>query len=96
LREQQQRSSTVAPAPVVKRARGRRDAFNEILLGLEARAEEVQRDRDNLEQLVLKRTAELQKRNHAMRLVLDNVEEGLATIELDGKPSGERSRIFDQ
>jgi len=79
-----------------KRSRGRRDAFNEILLGLEARAEEVQRDRDNLEQLVVERTLLLQRRNEAMRLVLDNVEQGLATIELDGKLSPERSRVFDE
>lgn len=93
LREQQRAQAAAVSA---KRARGRRDAFNEILLGLEARAAEVQRDRDNLEQLVQERTIELQKRNQAMRLVLDNVEQGLATIELDGSLSPERSRMFDQ
>ena len=93
LREREQARETAAK---VKRARGRRDAFNEVLLGLEARAAEVQRDRDNLEQLVQKRTLELQQRNHAMRLVLDNVEQGLATIQLDGSLSAERSLAFDR
>ena len=81
---------------VPKKGRGRRDAFNEILLGLEERARQVQADRDNLEHLVEQRTLALQRRNEAMRLVLDNVEQGLATIELDGQLSTERSRRFDE
>jgi two-component system chemotaxis sensor kinase CheA len=85
----------VAPA-IPKKARGRRDAFNEILLGLEERAQQVQADRDNLEHLVEQRTLALQRRNEAMRLVLDNVDQGLATIELNGQLSTERSRRFDE
>jgi two-component system chemotaxis sensor kinase CheA len=45
---------------------------------------------------VAERTAALQTRNQAMRLVLDNVEQGLVTIELDGTMSAERSRVFDE
>lgn len=96
LSELRQREQARETAAKVKRARGRRDAFNEVLLDLEARAAAVQRDRDNLEQLVQQRTLELQKRNHAMRLVLDNVEQGLATIQLDGSLSAERSLAFDR
>src|SRR5262249_24467872 len=48
-----------------------------------------------LERRVAERTAELSQRNQTMRLVLDNVEQGLATIEPSGKLSGERSRAFD-
>ena len=50
---------------------------------------------ETLEKLVEQRTAALQQRNEAMRMVLDNVEQGLATIEPDGKLSSERSRAFD-
>ena len=79
-----------------KKARGRRDAFNELLQGFEEQARQVQADRDNLEQLVEQRTLALQRRNVAMRLVLDNVGQGLATIQLDSKFSPERSRVFDE
>ncbi len=71
------------------------DTFNEMLSGIEARDAELRHHGENLEQLVEQRTAALQNRNQAMRLVLDNVEQGLATIELDGKISSERSRAFD-
>jgi len=72
------------------------DAFNEMLSGIQGRDDELRNHRENLEQLVAQRTLALQKRNEAMRLVLDNVEQGLATIELDGGLSTERSRAFDQ
>ena len=72
------------------------DAFNEMLSTIQARDAELRHHGENLEQLVTQRTAALQKRNQAMRLVLDNVEQGLATIEPDGKLSGERSRAFDE
>ncbi len=71
------------------------DAFNEMLTGIQARDHELTQHRENLTQLVEQRTAALQRRNAAMRLVLDNVEQGLATIELDGTLSSERSRAFD-
>lgn len=71
------------------------DAFNEMLAGIEARDAELRHHGENLEQLVEQRTAALQNRNNALRLVLDNVEQGLATIELSGQISPERSRAFD-
>ena len=71
------------------------DTFNEMLSGIQARDAELRHHGENLEQLVEQRTAALQKRNQAMRLVLDNVEQGLATIELDGTTARERSRKFD-
>ena len=71
------------------------DAFNDMLAGIQTRDDELSQHRGNLERLVTERTAELQQRNEAMRLVLDNVEQGLATIEPSGKLSGERSRAFD-
>jgi predicted ATPase/GAF domain-containing protein/signal transduction histidine kinase len=46
---------------------------------------------DTLEQKVRSRTSELSRRNADMRLVLDNVTQGLLSIDLTGKLSGERS-----
>jgi two-component system, chemotaxis family, sensor kinase CheA len=71
------------------------DAFNEMLAGIQTRDEELAQHRGNLERLVDERTAQLSQRNAAMRLVLDNVEQGLATIEPSGALSSERSRAFD-
>jgi two-component system, chemotaxis family, sensor kinase CheA len=71
------------------------DAFNDMLAGIQARDDELSQHRGNLERLVDERTAELSQRNQAMRLVLDNVEQGLATIQPNGQLSGERSRAFD-
>jgi len=49
-----------------------------------------------LEKIVQARTAELDQRNHDMRLVLDNVEQGFVTVDPSGKLSVERSRCFDE
>jgi two-component system, chemotaxis family, sensor kinase CheA len=72
------------------------DIFNEMLEGIQKRDVELEHHRQNLEQLVEARTAELAKRNQAMRVVLDNVEQGLATIRPDGTLETERSLAFDQ
>jgi two-component system chemotaxis sensor kinase CheA len=72
------------------------DAFNEMLMGIEQRDAELTHHRENLEQLVELRTLALHERNAAMRLVLDNVEQGLATMKLDGTLAPERSRVFDE
>jgi two-component system chemotaxis sensor kinase CheA len=47
-----------------------------------------------LEQLVADRTAALSKRNKEMRLVLDNVDQGLVLVAPDGTMSEERSAAF--
>jgi two-component system, chemotaxis family, sensor kinase CheA len=70
------------------------EAFNEMLGGIQARDTELEEHRHNLEALVAARTAELSARNEAMRIVLDNVEEGLATINLDGSLARETSASF--
>jgi HAMP domain-containing protein/HPt (histidine-containing phosphotransfer) domain-containing protein len=49
-----------------------------------------------LEALVAERTAELNHRGAQMRLVLDNVEQGLVTVNAAGQVSGERSRILER
>lgn len=72
------------------------DAFNHMLDGIQKRDSELEHHRENLEKTVASRTAELGKRNEAMRLVLDNVEQGLATINVDGTLEAERSAAFNQ
>ncbi len=49
-----------------------------------------------LEKIVQTRTAELDTRNRDMRMVLDHVSQGLLTLDRKGRPSAERSRVFDQ
>lgn len=70
------------------------DAFNEMLSGIQARDVELESHRHNLEGMIEARTAQLRERNDAMRVVLDNVEEGLATIHLDGTLAAETSASF--
>jgi len=70
------------------------DAFNEMLSGIQARDHELESHRQNLEGMVAARTAQLRERNDAMRVVLDNVEEGLATIHMDGSLAAETSASF--
>ncbi len=72
------------------------DAFNHMLDGIQKRDSELEHHRENLEKTVEARTAELGKRNEAMRVVLDNVEQGLATINVDGTLETERSAAFNQ
>jgi two-component system chemotaxis sensor kinase CheA len=71
------------------------DTWNDMLAGIQARDEQLRQHQENLERLVELRTEALRTRNQAMRLVLDNVDQGLATIKLDGTLSPERSRAFD-
>ncbi len=71
------------------------DAFNEMLAGIQSRDEELDGHRRNLEALVAERTRELSRRNEDMRVVLDNVDQGLFTVDRAGHLSAERSRAFD-
>lgn len=72
------------------------DAFNGMLTGIQERERELEGYRKNLEQLVDARTRELTRRNDEMRLVLDNIDQGLATIDRDGRLKAECSRSFEQ
>lgn len=49
-----------------------------------------------LERIVQERTAQLDGRNRDMRLVLDNVEQGLVTVDADGSMSKERSAAIER
>lgn len=70
------------------------DAFNSMLSGIQERDRELVNHRENLQALVEARTRELSRRNDQMRLVLDNVEEGLAMVDREGKLLEECSRSF--
>lgn len=71
------------------------DAFNEMLTGIQVRDAELEHHRGNLETLIAARTGQLAQRNETMRVVLDNVEQGLAKISVDGILDPERSARFD-
>jgi HAMP domain-containing protein len=74
-------------------------AFNAMWAKLKALLDQIQRsareEAARLEGLVKARTAELDERNGEMRLVLDHVEQGLLTVDADGRVGAERSRIVD-
>lgn len=72
------------------------DAFNEMLTEIQGRDRELERHRAGLEHLVQERTQQLSVRNEAMRLVLDNVDQGLATTNQSGELATERSAAFDR
>lgn len=71
------------------------ETFNEMLAGIQARDASLLAHQQGLEDLVAERTADLDRRNHAMRLVLDNVNQGFVTIDEAGVLSSERSAAFD-
>lgn len=56
---------------------------------------ELQEAHDSLEQRVQDRTAELARRGRDMRLVLDNVDQGFITIDLQGNMSSEMSAVVE-
>ena len=57
---------------------------------------EVEAANASLELRVRERTAELSDRNREMRRVLDNVSQGLMTVDLHGRLSSQRSRRVDE
>ena len=71
------------------------DGFNAMLADIQSRDAELNAHREHLEELVAERTRDLDRRNEAMRLVLDNVDQGLVTLAPDGAVSSERSARFD-
>jgi two-component system chemotaxis sensor kinase CheA len=57
---------------------------------------ELEVEKALLEQRVEERTSELAGRNGELRLVLDNIDQALVTIDLDGRLRPERSRAVDR
>lgn len=76
----------------VRASLARLRATNEHLSRLK---DELTEMNEGLEAKVMERTAALDQRNRAMRVVLDNVEQGLATFSRDGTVETERSARFD-
>jgi len=55
----------------------------------------AQKNQVVLERKVAEKTAQLSERNHSMRLILDNAEQGFLTCELDGTMGSEYSKIIE-
>ena len=70
-------------------------AFNDMLAGIQARDADLIAHQEGLEATVAERTRDLDQRNAAMRLVLDNVDQGFVTLDANGQLSPERSAAFD-
>jgi signal transduction histidine kinase/HPt (histidine-containing phosphotransfer) domain-containing protein len=70
-------------------------SFDTMAVGLRLRDRQLAEHRSGLEDLVQKRTKELSTRNQEMRIVLDMVDQGLATLLPDGTLGSERSAAFD-
>lgn len=71
------------------------NAFNHMTSELKESYQRLEAMNRTLEIKVQERTHELEERNHDMRLVLDNVNQGFLTVSLAGKLAQERSAIVD-
>ena len=69
-------------------------SFDAMVVELGARDQALRRHRCELEQTLDERTRSLATRNAAMRGILDNVEQGLVSVGIDGRMSGESSAIL--
>jgi two-component system chemotaxis sensor kinase CheA len=70
-------------------------AFNHMAAELQVHTDRLKDVNRDLETKVAARTAEVAGRNRDMRLVLDNVDQGLVTLSASGQMANERSRIID-
>jgi HAMP domain-containing protein/HPt (histidine-containing phosphotransfer) domain-containing protein len=71
-------------------------SFNRMVEDLDASYRHLEEMNHTLEIKVTERTAELGHRNRDMRLVLDNVDQGFATLSADGTMAVERSRVVSE
>ena len=71
-------------------------SFNEMAVELNDSYSALEGMNRTLEERVVERTAALATRNRGMRLVLDNVQEGLVTLSTSGVMALERSAVVDQ
>jgi two-component system, chemotaxis family, sensor kinase CheA len=71
-------------------------SFNHMVDELNSSYGKLEEMNRTLEQKVEARTAELALRNRDMRLVLDNVDQGFATLAPDGRMTGGRSRVISE
>jgi signal transduction histidine kinase/HPt (histidine-containing phosphotransfer) domain-containing protein len=68
--------------------------FEHMATAIRVRDQKLREHQHNLEELVQRRTLEISTRNAEMQLVLDTVDQGLATVDLGGKFGTERSAMF--
>ena len=71
-------------------------SFNRMVEDLDTSYRHLEEMNHTLEVKVTERTAELGHRNRDMRLVLDNVDQGFATLSADGTMAVERSRLVSE
>lgn len=75
------------------------ESFNTMQSSLKEHVERMRRSAEEeqarLDRLVRERTLELAERNDEMHLVLDNVSQGLFTVDAEGRLLGERSKATD-
>jgi two-component system chemotaxis sensor kinase CheA len=72
------------------------NAVRSMVDSVRARGQELQQLNATLEQKVEQRTEELTRNNRDMRLVLDNVAQGLLTVDGEGRLTEQRSAIVDR
>jgi HPt (histidine-containing phosphotransfer) domain-containing protein/HAMP domain-containing protein len=70
-------------------------SFNRMVEDLDASYRQLEGMNRSLERKVEERTVELARKNGDMRLVLDNVEQGFMTLDIEGTVSDDRSRVVD-
>ena len=71
------------------------NTFNRMVEDLQITYANLEELNSNLEEKVAARTAELELRSCEMAVVLENVSQGLVTVDLKGRMSAERSKCFD-
>lgn len=71
-------------------------SFNHMTCAIAERDARLAEHAANLERRVEERTAQLDERNRAMRLVLDTVREGLVVVQITGEMSAERSATMER
>ena len=71
-------------------------SFNRMIRDLDASYRQLEEMNRTLENKVEKRTAQLAQKNRDMRLVLDNIDQGFVTLNVDGMMAMERSRVVDE
>ena len=71
------------------------NSFNQMVEELDASYRQLEDMNRNLEIKVEERTSELAAKNRDMRLVLDNVDQGLVTVSKDGLMALEHSKVID-
>jgi HPt (histidine-containing phosphotransfer) domain-containing protein/two-component sensor histidine kinase len=95
--------SLLANALLVRELQQERDHLRRTNLALEQRdrelelaTEQLRAANESLERRIRERTQELAGKNRELRLVLDNVDQALMTIDLEGRLASERSSMAER